>query len=303
MRHTVLFWNLNPPKGDQKYALDCEVQYAKMLARLASEHHADLVVLADCPIGKTVLLDSLREVDEGFDVPEDTHPKMTFFARLPGRRLEVLKEDGRVSIRRLTDDTKAHDDVLLAATHFVDPYNNCDSDQARAAEVLRDTILAAEAMPGVGHKRTILFGDLNMSPYHVPMIDPWRGLGAMMSRELAKAHEKYPYEDDEYIPPDRFYNPMWSRLGDPACPGTFYWDKNRAENPYWHTIDGVLVRPAMLDSFENSSDNPYVLRTYRDATGEQQPLIRLAKKHYKITFSDHLPLLFRFSLPPKNGGV
>ncbi len=300
MTHTVLFWNYNPSKADESSRPLGEGEQAATAAGLAAEQEADLVVLADCKVSKDLLLRSFRDVDRNFDIYEGSHDKVMFFARLPGRQLRVVSEDGRTSIRRLSDDSGRHQDVLLAATHFIDAYSNSSHKQMRAAESLGEFIIEAEERRDVGHKRTILFGDFNMNPYDLGMTDP-KCLGAMMSRELAEKHQDYARKSTHRYP-DRFYNPMWSKIGDPSCPGKYYWEDDEPFNPFWNTIDGVLIRPEMLTFFPDGPDNPAIVSSYRDREGHLRSLYRVARKHYKLAFSDHLPIRFRFTLPPITGG-
>jgi hypothetical protein len=91
---------------------------------------------------------------------------------------------------------------------------------------------------------------------------------------------------------------MWSRLGRqiPEPPGTFY-SRNVADpfNIFWHHLDQVLIRPELLDNFEDKSLK--ILTSIPDHGGEMIDLIRSTGKHWSVEISDHLPVLFRLDVP------
>lgn len=72
---------------------------------------------------------------------------------------------------------------------------------------------------------------------------------AVMSRQVAQLRTRK-LQEREY---PFFYNPMWSLLGDatPGPPGTYYYSPSGHASYYWHTFDQVLLRPDLLDVFEN----------------------------------------------------
>jgi hypothetical protein len=87
---------------------------------------------------------------------------------------------------------------------------------------------------------------------------------------------------------------MWSMMGRGETPGTFYRDGNEPENPYWHCLDGVLLRPELRTMF--CDDDLRIIRQFPGADGEEIDLIRLADVHWKIACSDHLPIPFKLKL-------
>jgi hypothetical protein len=91
---------------------------------------------------------------------------------------------------------------------------------------------------------------------------------------------------------------MWSIMGRAEAPGTFYWEDDDPENPYWHCLDGVLIRPSLLESFRD--EDLRVDSWITGPAGEKVDLIRRAKLHCKVAYSDHLPILFTLRLQERN---
>ena len=249
------------------------------------EYEVDVLVLAECRVPASVLLSALQSVDRAFEQPANPHPRFRFFTRFPGHHLVPWHSDGRLAVHRLQ--FEGYQDILMAAFHYLDRRNNSRSKQHQKLKNYKRTLLEAERK--AGHDRTILFGDLNMNPYEIGMLDPESGLGAMMTWELASIHGERKGDD---LP--RFYNPMWAIMGRPEVPGTFYWDDTDPENTYWHCLDGVLLRPALPGSFRD--EDLRIVRWIPGLSGERIDLIRLAEVHWRITHSDHLPILFKLDM-------
>jgi hypothetical protein len=88
---------------------------------------------------------------------------------------------------------------------------------------------------------------------------------------------------------------MWSRFGDmtEGPPGTFYHPQSSRTNIYWHLLDQVLIRTELIDAFIGHSLR--VLDRALSVSGEVD-LLRERRKHWKLTVSDHLPILFTLDL-------
>jgi exonuclease III len=287
MTKTVLFWNFNIEKGNSLRKLPAESDKSAVLARVVLEYEVDILVLAECQLPDELLDASLREVDPEFEQSLPAHLGIKFFTRFPRAELEPWHSDGRIDVRRLA--FSGYDDILLAAFHHVDRWNN-PTPAMRHSNLRPHLRTLEEAERMAGHDRLVVLGDFNMNPYEIGMLDPAWGLGAMITRELATTHGDWAGDDRS-----RFYNPMWSIMGRAEAPGTYYWDnKNDPENPYWHCIDGVLLRPSLYTSFRD--EDLRIIRWITGAAGEKVDLIRRAKIHWQVTHSDHLPILFKLHL-------
>ena len=285
MIKTVLFWNFNIERGDSLRKLPTEAERSAVIARLAGEYEVDVLAIAECQIPDVLLLDALRQVDPAFDQPAVPHRRFRFFTRFPGDSLRSWHADDRLAVCRLC--LGDCEDILLAAFHYLDRRNYSLAKQHQRLAGYKRTLREAERK--AGHDRLIVFGDFNMNPYEIGMLDPASGLGAMMTRELAEFHGDGKKDDHS-----RFYNPMWSIMGRAETPGTFYWDHDDPENPYWHCLDGVLLRPSLRQSFRD--EDLRVIRWITGPDGERIDLIRRADVHWKLAYSDHLPILFKLRL-------
>ncbi len=80
-----------------------------------------------------------------------------------------------------------------------------------------------------------------------------------------------------------FYNPMWNLFGDnDNKPGTFYYKKSAHLMYFWNTLDQVIIRPGLIDSF--NSDSLEII----SSVGE----ISLVDENHRPRLSDHLPIFF-----------
>jgi endonuclease/exonuclease/phosphatase family metal-dependent hydrolase len=287
MTKTVLFWNFNIEKGEALQKLSTESDKSDVIARVVREYEVDILALAECQLSDELLVDSLRTVDPGFEQALPPHIRIRFFTRFPGADLQAWHSDGRIDVRRLM--LGGYIDILLAAFHYHDRRNYPTPDKRRS-NLAPHLETLKEAERKAHHDRLVVFGDFNMNPFEIGMLDPASGLGAMITRDLAAAHG-----DRTGGEPSRFYNPMWSIMGRAEAPGTYYWnDRSDPENPYWHCIDGVLLRPSLYASFQD--EDLRIIRRITGAAGEKVDLIRRAKIHWQVTYSDHLPILFKLHL-------
>ena len=84
------------------------------------------------------------------------------------------------------------DDIILAVTHFQSKYNFDNESQALECASLSDYIKLYEEE--IGHKRTILVGDLNMNPFESGVVGA-KGLHAVMAKSIARSGDKKILED------------------------------------------------------------------------------------------------------------
>jgi hypothetical protein len=269
---SFLFWNLknNPLEN--------------VIGNLALKYKIDVLMFVECSIPSAVLLKSLnRAVTEYFYAPSIGCEKVEIYTRFPYRFALPLWEDARLTIRNLKLPNKTN--ILLAVTHFPSKNNQRDASQAMASVELVNAIKMAEKE--VGHSKTVLVGDLNMNPFEDGVISA-NGLHGTMSRSIALKKNRT-IGGREYL---YFYNPMWSLFGDADSgtpPGTYYYNNSEYINFFWNMFDQVLIRPDLLNSFEN--ERLKILTSDGDNSFLTPNGLPNAKQ-----VSDHLPILFHLDL-------
>ncbi|MCX6045087.1 MAG: hypothetical protein NT075_08235 [Chloroflexi bacterium] len=266
-----LFWNLH---GNPIH---------EIISRLAHQHQIDVIILAECRISPATLLKALNPLGSAdyFYAPIFGCEKLEFYTRFSSGYLLPIEESARMSIRHLN--LPGIIDTLVAAIHFNDKRNWSDDSQMMAIGNFARTINDVEDR--IGHKRTILVGDFNMNPFETGMVSTM-GLHATMDRRIAQRVERT-VQKETYT---YFYNPMWSLLGDasPGAPGTYYYNNSEPRTYFWNMFDQVLIRPELLDRFNNTS-----LKII-DQTGDVKFLNEKGQPNSAI--SDHLPILFKLEL-------
>lgn len=268
-----LFWNIG------KKPLEASV------GKLVREHNIDVVALVECEVSTDDMLGVLNNSEENAFSPGMTElDDVAVFARLEERSFQTAREDPatRLSIRHLT--LPSGMDILLAVTHLPSKLHWSDDSQSQLCTQLAGEISGCENK--VGHTRTVLVGDLNMNPFESGVVSSL-GLHGTMTRRVARRKSRtvlkrqYPF----------FYNPMWGHFGDglDGPPGTYY--NSRAEHVcyFWNMFDQVLVRPSLLDAFDNSH------LKILDSSGDDSLLTARGLPN-KQAACDHLPIVFGLEL-------
>ncbi len=265
----ILFWNLA-----RKNLLQ-EVVY------LGHSSEIDILVLAESQLSNDEIEVALNhDIDSQYCgvYNELSSPHLRFFVRDSIESIQAVRDEGRTAIRRITPALGA--DFLLVALHFPSKRYRTEDDQQAKARIISNLIREAEAE--IGHSRTLVIGDFNMSPFDKGMVSA-DGFHAVITQEIAqKRSRKVDATDRPY-----FYNPMWGRMGDfsPGSPGTYYYRQDSGYISYfWYTFDQVLLRPDLLVFF--SQDDLRVITTI----GEENLLVN---GRISTAFSDHLPILIQ----------
>lgn len=270
MTTSFVFWNLG------------RRHVPALIADLAAEHEADVLILAECKIPLAELLNALNEGQRSqFSVPFDPARQLLMLVRGPSQSLRIVSDKRRISFRHLQLPAKTA--ILLAAAHLPSKQYRSPSDQTLFMVGVREAIEDAEK--AVGHDRTVLVGDLNMNPFEDGMVAASCLHGTMDRGIAAGGHRTVDNEDRRF-----FYNPMWSLMGDLSRgpSGTYFDDRGGEVNLYWHTFDQVLVRPSLVPRLPADSVN--VVTSIRGVS-----LLRNGRPDPRVA-SDHLPLVFGLDL-------
>jgi hypothetical protein len=266
-----LYWNVNGKR-----------LLAEVVA-LAYEHDVDVLVLSECGLRPAELLLAINRRPGGrYRLPFSAVDDPVILLRLPGDRLRPLRDAAGLSFRWLRPILGP--DILLVVCHLPSKLYQSEHDQGLLATRVARTIDEVEAQ--VGHSRTVLIGDLNMDPFEFGVVGA-EGLHGMLSRAVAaKGSRRVGGEDRAF-----FYNPMWGLFGDrsPGPPGTYYYASSTQVCLFWHMFDQVLIRPQLLDFFDDES-----LRIIDSSSGVS--LLTPSGMPDRNAFSDHLPVVFSLDL-------
>lgn len=237
MGSTILYWNVNavglaPP--------------LEAVATFIADQHPQVVVLGEIhPDHQGAFADTLSSVmgrSMRLRRSDALNPSTSAVYAPDEMELDHIESmlDGRALVHRLrVADLK----VLLIVVHLIDARNNRPEARLDFARRVAEMIRSVEQE--VGHSRTVVVGDFNMNPGDVGMT-AGPGFNAVSDRRIAERRTRqvhgrvYPF----------FYNPSWRLLGDAeGPPGTYYWRSNDGYQPYWHLLDQVVVRPAVLNDY------------------------------------------------------
>ncbi len=267
---SFLFWNL------QRKPLQ------SVVAQLAMSNEVDVIMLAECTVRPNILLYALNANGALYDYAPSNCTKIEVFTKFPGNFISAVYDENRWTIRRLA--LPGIVDILLVVVHLLSKWNWNPASQTAECSELVDIIREEEQR--VGHARTVLVGDMNMSPFEAGIVNA-NGLHGTMSRRIAKKRTRT-IQQREY---PFFYNPMWNFLGDagPNPPGTFYYQSAEHNALFWHMFDQVLIRPDLLDRFNNTD-----LRII--TTDGATSFLSNSGTPDKNIASDHLPIFFKINL-------
>lgn len=265
-----LFWNVKKnPVGP-------------VLSEIVRQHDVKMVILAECEDEGEILVDLNATTENLFHLTDSKRTRVAIYARFPPEYIKTVHSDKFFTIRRIfLPETRQ---ILLAAMHLESKLHRSDIHRWGKARDVSATIRQVESELGIS--RTILVGDLNMNPFEMGVIQA-DGLHGVMTRAIARkkgrsiGDEVYPY----------FYNPMWGRFGDTTKgpPGTYYVTTSSRDEYFWHTPDQVLIRPDLIDSFDDAK-----LQVLTNCGGIE--FLKESGIPDDSRASDHLPLLFDLEL-------
>lgn len=252
-----------------------------ILSRLVRDFNIDVLMLAENTLGITDVLCELNTFDAAdFHYNTGLCERIDIFSKFTQALIKPKFESKHITIRHLKPPTTR--DLLLVIVHLSSKLHQSSESQAFEMTEMAKDIIRMEGK--VGHKRTVLVGDLNMNPFETGLVTA-SGLNATMTRKIAEKKERtvnarsFPF----------FYNPMWSLLGDGSDgpPGSYYYWQSEQVAYFWHIYDQVLLRPDVLPMFQNDK-----LRII-DRVGDISLLNKNGIPDKKI--SDHLPVLFQLN--------
>ena len=188
---------------------------------------------------------------------------------------ESIMEESRYQIIKITT---SYYELLVAMIHNLSKRDYSEETQRELLGRFHHDIAEQETV----HKcrNTIAIGDFNVNPFEIACIS-------------AGSMHAIPYREEASVRPERivagksrlkFYNPTWKFFGNSTIPyTTYYKDKSGdAMNYYWNAFDQVMIRPELIEAFDESQ-----LRII--GTTKNHVLLKNGKP-YRTNYSDHLPL-------------
>jgi Endonuclease/Exonuclease/phosphatase family len=271
----LMFWNIG----------QCEV--AEIIGSLCHEYRVDVLLLAEAVSRGVDVLQYLNTGDSAtfWELSTSCPSRVRLFTRYPQSSISPVFDDGRVSIRNLHPPVGA--EVLIVAAHLPSKLRSDAHDQYYRIRRLREDIEDAEQL--VGHRNSIVIGDLNANPFEDPMIAA-DGLHGVMDKKVARRTPRT-VQGRSW---DFFYNPMWSRLGDESKgpPGTYYYARGDLVSYFWNTFDQVLLRPSLLPYYNEES-----LTIISHSEGREI----LTPNRAGLGSPDHLPIVVKLSIEMEQG--
>ncbi len=274
----VMFWNVRKAVSP------------KVIALAAQEHAPDIIVLAESTEPIVELSSALNHrggaqyyVPPG--LPPDVRRQLRILARFTPDTLKPVYDGHGISALRI--ETGVFPPLTLIAVHLRSKLNIDPEDQTLAATEIREQVEDVESR--VGDSRTVVVGDFNMNPFERGVVSS-NGFHAVMSRQIAKRD----FRTVANVSRKFLYNPMWTHFGERRGrpPGTYYYDNSARTTYFWNIFDQVLLRPELLDDFDDGSV------TVLTQIGESS-LLKDDGQPDEVNFSDHLPLLFKLSVEQK----
>ena len=266
-----LFWNIRKRNLGRYVALATE------------ERKIDCLVVSEC-INPLEILRELHRVGlKNFNHHDNpTKAAVEIFSQLPLDRIRPLGDYGCLTFRRVLPIIGK--EFLLVGAHLHSKLRRDEADQALYCTTLAAKIVQFES--AVGHKRTVIIGDLNMNPFERGVVTA-NGFHAAPTKTVAKRGSRV-VDGEKY---GLFYNPMWSLFGgrDGGPPGTYFYDKSRLTEYFWHMFDQVLVRPDLVDHFDSTN-----LEIIANIGGTN--LLDSDGRPDAKELSDHLPIAFSLDL-------
>lgn len=260
----VLFWNTK--KNDVE---DCLVDIIKT-------NFCDVVFLAENPTNLNAVCNTLSLNGE-FDF--QPIPNIGGCRKIHGiintrYKISILQEHSRYQIVKISF---SGIDIIIAAFHNISLREATIKEQIKNCRTLHNDITEKENMENIRY--SIIVGDFNINPFDDVCIDA-DCLHAIPYKEQAIRHERI-VQGTSY---KMFYNPTWAILGRIAPPyGTYFYDNSgHVNNMFWHIYDQVLIRPSLIDAFDDSALTIIDTNNTIDKSGKPNTVI-----------SDHLPIFFK----------
>lgn len=257
----ILFWNTSKNPRINSYIQDIII-----------DNKIDIIVLAEYKAN----IDSLKSMLYKYDINMNQYEsigcdRITLLGNY--KDIEPAFQNAYCSLQVIQSK------YILACVHLP---SKLHCDRSKKDIVVREIIYEIQMLEeALSCDNTILVGDFNENPYEFGCLaaDGFHGLP-----DYIEAKRKYRKILGNKF--KMFYNPMWNLLGDFSFPsGTFFYNGNDVENPFWNIFDQVMIRPCLRKKFID--DELKIIYQAGESSLINSKINRPEKK-----ISDHLPIVF-----------
>lgn len=265
----ILFWNV------QEKCLD------ECLIELIIENQCDLIVLAEYPenMDDVCARLNLKVKEKYIEVPKfggcDFNGCDKIKAMIRGQyKVETINEQTRYKIILIQT---TYYKLIVAMVHNISKRQPVEREQEENLRQLHYEILQNEEKHNT--RNVLVIGDFNVNPFEEACVAANTIHGIPYKSEIKNEGRKIQgriYRE--------FYNPMWKFLGRREAPfGTYFYNNSAIVNYYWHIFDQCLIRPELIEAFDENS--------LKIITGTStRNLLKSNGKPDSRLYSDHLPI-------------
>lgn len=171
-----------------------------------------------------------------------------------------------------------NDEIILCCVHLPsDLHGNKSEERLIIVQQIIDEIESLSKL--LKTEKIVIIGDMNEMPYSRGCLNAngFHGLPALSETDapsrtvIGKEYKKY-------------YNPMWSLMGDFSYPpGTYYWSNAQINNPMWHMMDQVIISKDLLPLFRKEE--------LKIITETKKSKLYNRNGHPNSNISDHFPII------------
>ncbi|MCL2250238.1 MAG: endonuclease/exonuclease/phosphatase family protein [Oscillospiraceae bacterium] len=263
----ILFWNTS--NNANKDLLD------ECLVEIIQEKNCDIIVLAEYNGDVQQFCHSLNLAlsEEYKPIPNNAGCDKIKGIIKNKYKIDILFEAHRYQISIIKT---ASFKLIVAMIHNYSKLHSSDEVQKELLKTFHQDICAQEEK----HKtrNSFIVGDFNANPFEVSCISA-NSLHAIPFSDEVKKDERV-VRGTAY---QKFYNPTWKFFGLRDAPySTYYYNKSDMINYYWNVYDQVVIRPQLIDAFDDDS--------LSIVTETKSHCLLKMKKPDRENYSDHLPL-------------
>lgn len=256
----ILFWNVNRNKNINQY-----------VASIVEDYKIDILIMAEYNADENELDELFKESRQNLiKCFTSGCDRITVWSNYIN--IESGIQEDYYSIQILFDK------YILCCVHlFTDLHG--DRSEERLEEIKKIMYDIQQTEEEIKSQQTIIIGDLNETPYGKGCLNAngFHGLPELkITDKPVRTVNKKEYR--------KFYNPMWSLLGDFSYPaGTYYLNQSKLHSPMWYMHDQVIISQEVLPVFIREKLKIITTCSYADLKDKNQ--------HPNKKISDHFPIM------------